>query len=163
MRVTQFLSASQVETIHRNALRVLAETGVLVEHEQLLRRLETAGGSVDSAAGRIRFAPAAVERRLFDRPRAEAAAGRPSVRLYSGVYQSRYLAPETGDLTAFDETTLAFYFALARSLPRMSWLGLLGLPFAVHGLPAECAPLLEKLFAWKNGVEPCGSVLMTAF
>jgi hypothetical protein len=44
MRLLVFFSSEEVGTTHRNSLRVLAETGVLVEHEGMLGRLEALGG-----------------------------------------------------------------------------------------------------------------------
>jgi len=161
MRLTGFLSSEEVGAIHRNALRVLAETGVLVEHEAMLGRLEALGGQVDHATSRVRFAPNLVERYLFGRPREEPQASIPKVTLFSSVYQSYYLDPASGELLPFDEDLLGFYFALARSLPGMGWLGVLGVPFRVEGVPDACGPLLEKVVAWKNGVEPCGTVQST--
>jgi trimethylamine--corrinoid protein Co-methyltransferase len=64
-------------------------------------------------------------------------------------------------MVQFDEDLLAFYFALARSLPGMGRIGLLGLPCQVGGLPDAYGPLLEKVVAWKNGVVPDGTVQAT--
>ncbi len=43
MRLRPCLSVAQVELIHRNALRVLAEIGVRVEHAALRERLASSG------------------------------------------------------------------------------------------------------------------------
>lgn len=43
----ELLNRSQVETLHHSALRVLAETGVRVEHEGMRRRLEALGATGD--------------------------------------------------------------------------------------------------------------------
>jgi trimethylamine--corrinoid protein Co-methyltransferase len=153
-----FLSRAQVETLHRNALRVLAETGVRVEHEGLARRLESIGG-VEDGCGNVRFAPSAVERHVFTGtpPQLEW----PGIRAFAGIYQSWYLDPETGRLEPFTEDRLARYIGLAAGLRRISHTHLLGLPFVPNDLTAELTPLAEKLYAWKYGAEPGGAVQLT--
>ncbi len=149
MRLRGFLKPEQVETIHRSALRVLSETGVSVEHPEVRSRLEALGGRADSATGRVRFPADVSERYLFDRPRTEARETTPKITTLTAVYQSYYQDPASGQVVPFDEDLLAFYFALARSSPTTRYVGMLGVPFEVGGLPPGCGPLLEKFMAWK--------------
>lgn len=158
LRPLEFLSRPQVETLHHNALRVLAETGVRVEQEGMRRRLE-ALGAICNGSGNVRFARSKVECHLFGN--ATPPAVRPHVQVFAGVYQSWYLEPETGRLGPFTEDRLARYIGLARSLPRVSHTHLLGLPFVPPDLPAESLPLAEKLYAWKYGAQPGGAVQLT--
>jgi len=118
MRLSSFLSGSQVETIHRNALRVLAEVGVLVEHEEVAKRLRSVGGEVDES-GRVRFPSTLVERALQDRTKEAPVENHPKVSVFSGIYQCQYLDPISGAYLPFDRDKLAFYLALAASLPGM--------------------------------------------
>jgi trimethylamine:corrinoid methyltransferase-like protein len=124
-------------------------------------RLAAVGGRADEGE-RVRFAPAVVERLIADAPKAPPYEGPPSVRAYCGVYQSLYLDPLTGQAGPFDEARLADYLALARRLPLIERIGLLGVPFVPAGIPAERLPLAERLYAWKYGAAPDGSVHFTA-
>ena len=40
MKLKPFLTRRQAETVHRNALRVLSEIGIKVEHEEVIKGLE---------------------------------------------------------------------------------------------------------------------------
>lgn len=155
----EFLSRAQVETLHRNALRVLAETGVRVEHDGMRQRLEALGG-ISDGSGNVRFAPAKVECHLFGNAAPQPV--HPRLQVFAGVYQSWYLEPETGRLEPFTEDRLARYISLASSLPRVSHTHLLGLPFLPPALPTEFLPLAEKLYGWKYGAQPGGAVQLTS-
>lgn len=154
-----FLSRAQVETLHRSALRVLAETGVRVEHAPLARRLEALGATVSGEC--VRFAPAGVERRLFSDAPPEPPIW-PQIRVFAGIYQSWYLDPDTNRLEPFDADRLARYIALAASLPLVHHTHLLGLPFLPAGSEATLLPLAEKLYGWKYGARPGGAVQLTS-
>jgi len=162
MRLTPMLTRAQVETIHRNALRVLAELGVRVEHEGVRLRLAAVGGRADAASEVVRFPASDVERLIAEARKAPRPERPPAVGIHVGVYGSQYLDPESDALRPFDENLLAGYFGLAHHLGAHDGVGLLGLPFVPEGIPAPYMPLSEKLFAWKWGARPDGSVLSTA-
>jgi len=161
MVLTEFLTTEQVKTIHRNALRVLAEIGVRVEHEEVRSRLAALGGQCDSATGRVRFSPRIVEHFISAKRKTGLETTSPAIRVTCGVYQSYYLDPATDEILPFDEERLAKYLMLAHSLSLIELPHLLGMPYLPQGIPAEYLPLAEKLFAWKHGVRPSGSVQLT--
>ena len=51
----QFLTPDECETIHRNALRILSEIGMHIDHETALEYLESAGCKLDFDARRVKF------------------------------------------------------------------------------------------------------------
>lgn len=161
MRLSGLLTRQQVEVIHRNALRVLAEVGVQVEHEGLRRKLATVGGEIDPSTDRVRFPDVVTERRIWDAPRTPLSFDTPQIGLGCGVYQCMYLDPFTDELRPFDESLLVRYFGLAQHLSLDGW-GVLGVPFIPEDIPASCLPLAEKLYAWKYGGGPGGEVHFTA-
>ena len=55
------LSGDEVETIHRQALLILARMGMEIENEQLLRVLREFGLTVDMDSERVRFPSVLVE------------------------------------------------------------------------------------------------------
>ncbi len=161
MRLASVLNRNQVETIHRNALRVLSEVGVRVEHDAVRERLAAIGGERIADEG-MRFAPQLVERRIADAPKTPMYEGRPRIDVYCGIYQSLHLDPDTGQYEPFDEAKLAAYIALAKHLGLIRRVGLLGVPFVPAGIPAAHLPLAERLYAWKHGAAPDGSVQLTS-
>jgi trimethylamine--corrinoid protein Co-methyltransferase len=161
MRLRRVLSRSQVEAIHRNALRVLAEVGVKVEHPELRKRLVALCGRCEPGADVVCFPADAVERLIWDAPKRPKRDEPATVGAHAGVYQSQYLDAATGELRPFDEALLARYLAFAHSRATVKSVGMLGVPFIPEGIPAPYIPLAEKLFAWKYGARPDGTVQFT--
>jgi trimethylamine:corrinoid methyltransferase-like protein len=161
MLLTNFLTTAQVETIHRNALRVLAEIGVQVEHEGVRQRLAAIGGQSDKSSMSVRFPAQTVERYICTNHQHASKAGSPTIRVTCGVYQCFYLDPSSNALVPFDELKLAKYIGLARSLQLIEPVNLLGVPFLPDGIPAPFLPLAEKLYAWKYGARPDGTIQHT--
>jgi len=162
MRLSGLLTRRQVEEIHRNALRVLAEVGVQVEHDGLRERLASVGGQIDPSSERVRFPSDVTERRMWDALTPPVSFDYPTIGLGCGVYQCLYLDPSTDEMRPFDESLLARYSGLAQYLPLVEGCGMLGLPFIPDDIPAQYLPLAEKLYAWKHGASPGGEVHFTA-
>jgi trimethylamine--corrinoid protein Co-methyltransferase len=161
MRLRPSLSVAQVEVIHRNALRVLAEIGVRVEHAAVRERLADLGGQRDEQSERVRFAPALVERLIEEAHKTPMWEDRTHIAVGCGLGQSLYHDPQTNSLIEFDEHRLALYIALARSLPDIGGASLLGIPFNDSHIPRDLHPLAEKLYAWKYGADQGQSVQST--
>lgn len=161
MRLRPWLSREQVEAVHRGALRILAECGVKVEHEGVRARLEAVGGQQTSLNDRVRFAPSLVERLIAEAPRSPMPEGPPKLGLMCNVYQSLYMDPATRISRSFTEADLGAYFALARVVPGGAAAGLLGVPFVPDNVPQTHLALAERLYAWKYGARPHGSVHLT--
>jgi trimethylamine--corrinoid protein Co-methyltransferase len=77
------------------------------------------------------------------------------VRAGAGVYEGLYHDPVSGELAPWTEEALAFYFALARHLPRVDGASMLGCRLPV---PAPLEPLYERYYAWKYGASDSGSI-----
>lgn len=58
------LSADEVESIHHASLRLLAEIGMEVMHDESRAWLKAAGASVDEGSQRVRFDPAMIEEKI---------------------------------------------------------------------------------------------------
>jgi trimethylamine---corrinoid protein Co-methyltransferase len=161
MRLSGFLNPGQVKQIHHGALRVLEEVGVQVDHPELRDRLSAVGGLVETASDRVRFPARLVESLIEGAPKDPWRGESVGVILGCSVYQCLYADPATDELAPFDEDRLARYFALAESLPGIDSTSMLGLPFIPDDIPARRLPLAERLYAWKYGASPCGSVQLT--
>jgi trimethylamine:corrinoid methyltransferase-like protein len=56
------LTDDEVQQVYQASLRILAETGMVVDHERARQMLEGAGARVDHAARMVYFAPDLVVR-----------------------------------------------------------------------------------------------------
>jgi trimethylamine--corrinoid protein Co-methyltransferase len=155
------LTQVQIEDIHDSALRVLKETGVLIESEELLALVGESGGEPDLQAQRIRFSPTWVEQFIADADKYDWTSHQPSFHCSAGIYQGLCLDPETDELKPFTEETLRDYIRVGHGLAEIGSVGLLGLPFVPEWMPAAYTPLAEKLYAWKHRAHPDGTVQFT--
>ena len=155
------LTQSQIEDIHRAALQVLHGTGVRVESQELLSLLGEFGGEPDFEDQRIRFSPPWIEQFLAESEKYDWSCHQPSFRCSVGIYQGLYLDPETDQLQPFTEETLRDYIRVGNALPEVNFVGMLGVPFEPDWVPAAYTPLAEKLYAWKYGARPYGTVQFT--
>lgn len=151
------MSESEVSCIHHNALRILAEVGMEVQNEALLRDLQAFGLPVDLDAQRVRFPASAVERYLAAAPKHDWDAALPQASASAGVYHGRYHDPFSGELVEWDEPRLVYYCALARHLEHVSAASMLGCRLPV---PAELEPLYERYYCWKYGAEEGSSIYL---
>ncbi len=154
------LNQVEVEQIHRAALQVLEEVGLQVESTELLARLGEFGGRVDHEIQRVRFSSSWVERFIGDSDKYDWNRQEPAFHTFAGIYHCLYLNPETDRLEPFTEQTFADYIRLGRALGGIG-LTNLGIPFQAEGIPSAYAPLSEKLYGWKYGVRPSGTVQVT--
>ena len=149
------LSRKEKQAIHRNVLRTLAEVGLQVEHGEILDLLRERGCPVDADKQRVFFPEDMVAAFLHVCPRTNWARRVPQVSGFLGVYSGRYHDPETGRLEPWTEARLAAFLGLARLLPEVEGSELLGCPLDVR---AETVPLYERLYAWRHGVRPGGTL-----
>ncbi len=156
------LAEQEVVRIHESALRVLAEVGVRVESEELLALLGEFGGSLDHVTSRVRFPVKVVEQFIADSDRYDWTTHRPAFRVFAGIYGCEYLNPETQRPEPFTEETFRDYIRLATALRQIDGVHVLGIPFITVDSPPAYGPLTEKLYGWKHGGNPCGTVQFTS-
>jgi trimethylamine--corrinoid protein Co-methyltransferase len=151
------MSSSELDCIHQGAMRLLREMGMEIQNRRLLTVLADFGLPVDFDRQRVRFPTPVVESYLaeaerFDWERAEAWVGGSA-----GVYHGRYHDPESGALVEWSEEALAYYFALAKSLPILTGAQMLGCRLPA---PAALEPLYERYYCWKYGAEEGSSIYL---
>lgn len=149
------LSPAEENTIHANVLRLIDRVGLQVENEALLERLAAHGGRVERATQRVTYAPAVVEDFIATAERAPGEAA-PRVTGTVGIYYGHYLDPRSGGFQPMTAGRLAEYVQVARALPHIDNIGLLGCP--LQGVPAALEPLYERYWAWRLGIQPYGSL-----
>lgn len=141
------LTREQIETIHRNMLRIVSEVGMKIENGSMLDRLADFGGAVDKGRSIVRFSPDFMERFIADSRKVDWDAIEPQLNCSAGMYVGRYLDPETGRFEHWTEERVAKYAKLAHYLPEVDGSHMLGCP--VQDLPHVVHPLWQRLLAWK--------------
>ena len=151
------LSTSEVELIHNSALRILAEMGMEIQNQPLLKELADFGLLVDYQAERVRFPTKIVEQFLYEVDKYDWENHVPQVRSTAGLYHGLFHDPLSGELLPWTEERMAFYFALARKLEHIDGASMLGnrLPG-----PSNLEPLYERYYCWKYGASEGSSIYL---
>ncbi len=143
-----------VENIHKNVLRILAEVGFECCNESLLSALGAAGAEVDSRKSLARFPAAVVEEFLEGAPKEDWATRKGVLDVQAPIYDGRYEDPSTGELRPMTEERLAEYAMLAHALPNVDSPALLGCGWK----DPEKEALFERFYSWKYGLRSYGSL-----
>lgn len=169
----EVLTQSEVELLHDQALRLLAEIGVQVAHPVLLELLGDMAATVDRQAQIACFPRAWVEqfiaesRAEYDEddslivsctlPYGKRRSYAGGIECTAGTYPQYYLGWD-GQFVPHSLETAADMTRLADALPHLDRLGVMGVPSDV---PALISPLYMRLVAWKyaeNKLSGCGEV-----
>jgi trimethylamine--corrinoid protein Co-methyltransferase len=146
---------AEEDAIHRTALRILDEIGVLVEGEAILDRLAACGGRVDRAAMRVTFPPPMVERFIADSDRFDWETVTPAVHGVSGVYHGYYLDPDTDRFEPWTLPLVLRYLKIAHHLGHTS--GFISVTFPIRGVPeAAIEPFFHYLAFKLQGTSAAG-------
>lgn len=148
------MTPSEIGLIHQGALRILSEMGIEVQSDSILRACAETGFSVDFYSQRARFPNQVVEKFIAETSKFDWQNVVPRVEASAGVYHGLFHDPETGELVPWNEERLAFYFALARSLPHIGKAVMLGCRLPV---PPPLESLYERFYSWKYGGAEFGS------
>ena len=151
------LSISEVELIHTSALRILAEMGMEIQNQQLLKELADFGLLVDYHADRVRFPKEIVERFLSEVDKYDWENHVPQVRSTAGLYHGLFHDPLSGELLPWTEERMAYYFALARELEHIDGASMLGCRIPC---PPNLEPLYERYYCWKYGASEGSSIYL---
>lgn len=160
-RCCTVLSASEVESLHDQALRILEEVGLVVENEELLDFLSTHGAKADKGAQRVRFPRAVIEDLLatasdeYDQveglevsctlpygKRREYARG---IECTAGSYPQHFLRLD-GEIVPHTTQTSQDMTRLADCMENIDRLGVMGVP---SDTPERLGPLYMRYNAWK--------------
>lgn len=91
----RFLDTAEMDTLHRNALRILAEIGMKIDHDDALDALKGFGCKVDRKARHVLF-PQTVTQKCVDKLRADFAARREPERMSVRYSHVRFRREEFG-------------------------------------------------------------------
>jgi trimethylamine--corrinoid protein Co-methyltransferase len=155
--IIPLLSEPELDRIEQGALRLLREMGMEIQNQHLLSVLANFGLPVDFDRMRVLFPAAIVERYLSESNRFDWEHAEPHISGSAGVYHGRFHDPESGDMREWTEERLAYYFALAKSLPIFDGALMLGSRLPA---PAPLEALYERYYCWKYGAVEGGSILL---
>jgi hypothetical protein len=97
-----------------------------VENTILLERMAAIGGRVDGARQRVTFCPADAEAFISACERVPWPAPTPHVSAKASVYYGHYLDPDTDEFLPMTVERMRAYFQVARAMPHVVDVGLLG-------------------------------------
>ena len=140
--IATVLSAEQVERVHGASLEILERVGVVVPHEELLRRFGDAGARVDRESERVRIPPELVMDLLAGAGKQFTIYGRDSSRAAAFGHGMRNYNSIAGEASWIDEiggprryTTLADVATAARFADALDHVNIVGAMADPHELP----------------------------
>ena len=149
------LTNSEIDLIHRSALRILSEMGMEIQNRELLADLTAIGAVVNLENLRVRFPKKIVDGFIAEVPRYNWDEHVPHVNAFAGVYHGMFHDPVSTELVPWTEDRLAMYFAVAAWLEHVDGAGMLGCRLPV---PPPLIPLYERSYCWKYGGSESGSI-----
>ncbi|HHN46691.1 MAG TPA: hypothetical protein ENN09_04545, partial [Planctomycetes bacterium] len=150
------LAPAEISLLHNAVLRILSEVGVCIEHAGILKKLAASRAQTDGAAMRVRFPADYVERFIAESDKFDWENVKPQVGSGAGIFEGRYLDPDTDELVPWTEERLAGYAKLAHYLDNVDHAAMLGCP--VDGVDRRIIPLVQRYLCWKHGLLPGGSI-----
>jgi trimethylamine--corrinoid protein Co-methyltransferase len=146
------MTEEQIQTVHQNALKVLAETGVRLDSPQLLERFKPIVGNKMIEGDRLRLPVELVEWAITSAPSVIDIYDRSGERIFSlgndrirfgiGVTTLFYQDPCTDDVTPFARQHMQDLVRLGNSLPNFDVISTVGI---VQDVPAELSDLYGSL------------------
>lgn len=155
------MTEEQIQTVHQNALKVLAETGVRLDSPQLLERFKPIVGNKMIEGDRLRLPAELVEWAITSAPSVIDIYDRTGERIFSlgndrirfgiGVTTLFYQDPCTDDVTPFARQHMQDLVRLGNSLPNFDVISTVGI---VQDVPAELSDLYGSLEMIANTTKP---------
>lgn len=153
MGTLMVLTREEIEKILAQALRILSEIGMKVEHKGICDRLAEEGAELRGE--RLVFPKVFLQHFLESRKPADVPAG-DRLSCYAEIYQGWYCDPRDSSQKPWTEKRLVETLRLVRALPGVDDLSMLGCP--LEETPVQLQPLFERYYAAKYGFRAGGSV-----
>lgn len=155
------LSDEQINRIHATSLAILERVGVIVPHEEVLRRFADSGAAVDFKTQHVKIPPDLVTKlvdqagkqyTLYGRDRARQAEFGRGKRNYNSVGGEAYWVDEPGQARRY--ASLTDVSTAARMGDALPWINLVGAMADPHELPVShrCVEVMGALL--KNTTKP---------
>jgi len=144
------LNPAEIKLIRNAASKILEKTGIEVENKEILEKLAEFGGTVNNSNNRVTFKQDFTEGFIRDSSKINWENRKLSFSAAAEIYQGYFLDPIDDRYKEWTEQRLIDYINLAKTLPDIDGVGMLGCP--LKETPASLQPLYEKLYAWKYGL-----------
>lgn len=161
MMFTRVLSDAQIQRIHCTSLAILERVGVVVPHEEVLRRFADAGATVDSRAQHVKIPPDLVTKlvgqagkqyTLYGRDLARQAELGCGKRNYNSVGGEASWVDEPGQARRY--ATLEDVATASRFGDALPWITIAGAMADPHELPAAYRSVAVMATMLKNTTKP---------
>ncbi len=158
---TTVLSTDQIERIHGASMRILAETGVVIPHEETLSRLADAGAKVDMESQRVRIPEELVMKSVASAGKKFTLYGRDTTKTALFGQGSRNFNSIAGEASWVDEiggprrfATLEDVATAARFCDALDMINIPGAMADPHELPPEgrCVAVMAEMI--RNTTKP---------
>ncbi len=154
----KFLDDHEEELIHRTMLRILDEVGVMVEDDEMLKKLEEFGGRVDWAKKRVTFSPEFMEKFISESEKFDWESAKPRIRARAYVMFGYYLNPDTNEYEPWTLRTILRYLKVAHYLKYTGGAANYAIP--VDDIPHQALVLLFHYLAFKFNARSAASLTL---
>ena len=157
----KFTENSDIENIVETSFRILDQCGVSVEHESLAKLIcEYNPHEIRLSDKRIYINANFARDYFMSFKNSSNNSIQPGVSSSAEIYNGFYLDPYDGKFKEWTEERFLSYVKLAKRLPNVGSVSMLGCP-PVH-IPLHKKPLMEKFYAFKYGISGPSSIWDTS-
>jgi len=144
------LNDKQIQQIIDASFKILEHTGVLVENDEILKKLGEFGGRVDLDKQRVCFSRQFIEDYMSGIKKVSWEDKPVRFTASAEIYEGYFLDPVDGQFKAWNHEHFFNYVKVAKELKNLSGIVMLGCPLT--DLQPGLQPLYEKLYCWKYGI-----------
>lgn len=153
------LVLTEIEEILDAAFNILEKTGVLIENTEILTRLGEFGGEVNKENRKVLFSKTFMKSFIEVSQKIDWEDKPVKFSASAEIFQGYFLDPQDDCFKDWTEERLFGYVKLARKLPNISGISMLGCPLTE--VSVQLQPLYEKLYCWKYGIQGGSSIWNT--
>ena len=143
----QVLEQKEEDLINQTMLRIIDEVGMVIENEEILHRLQDFGGTVDTQAMTVKFAPSFVENFIASSEKANWRDIKPRVSGRTAIAFGYYLDPETDRYELWSIDSILRYLKVAHYLPHTT--GNIAYAFSINSVEDNAQLLFFHYLTFK--------------
>ena len=144
------LEEDEIKSILEAAFKILEKTGVVVENDEILEKLEEYGGQVTLEEQKVRFSRTFIEDFMNGLQKKEWKAKPIKISAAVEIHNGYYLDPVDDCFKEWTKERFLDYVKVAKNLKNIDSVYMLGCP--LKEVEPKLRPLYEKLYCWKYGV-----------
>jgi len=144
------LEEDEIKSILEAAFKILEKTGVVVENDEILEKLEEYGGQVTLEEQKVRFSRTFIEDFMNGLQKKEWKAKPIKISAAVEIHNGYYLDPVDDCFKEWTKERFLDYVKVAKNLKNIDSVYMLGCP--LKEVEPKLRSLYEKLYCWKYGV-----------